>query len=78
MQRSYARAWNKVNSLTDRVEELWNENRMLRESLGDYERVKGVLGHDKIEAIVQIEKQREQMFKEKKWVRNRNEGRNVR
>ena len=78
MQRSYARAWNKVNSLTDRVEELWNENRMLRESLGDYERVKGVLGQDKIEAIVQIEKQREQMFKEKKWVRNRNEGRNVR
>ena len=78
MQRSYTRAWNKVNSLTDRVEELWNENRMLRESLGDYERVKGVLGHDKIEAIVQIEKQREQMFKEKKWVRNRNEGRNVR
>lgn len=44
MQRSYERAWSKVNSLTDRVEKLWNENRMLRESLGDYERVKRVLG----------------------------------
>ncbi|WP_276069730.1 plasmid recombination protein [Anaerostipes caccae] len=44
MQRSYERAWNKVNSLTARVEELWNENRMLRENLGDFERVKGAFG----------------------------------
>ena len=55
MQRSYERAWNKVNSLTARVEELWNENRMLRENLGDFERVKGALGHDTIETIVQQE-----------------------
>lgn len=33
MQRLYERAWKKVNSLTDRVEELWNENRALREQL---------------------------------------------
>lgn len=63
MQRSYERAWDKVNSLTARVEELWNENRMLRESLGDYERVKGALGHDTVETIVQTEKQREQAIK---------------
>ena len=30
LQRSYERAWDKVNSLTARVEELWNENRTLR------------------------------------------------
>lgn len=39
MQRSYERAWSKVNSLTARVEELWNENRALRERLEDFGRV---------------------------------------
>lgn len=66
MQRSYERAWSKVNSLTDRVEELWNENRMLRENLGDFERVKGALGRDTIETIVQAERLREQEIKEQK------------
>ena len=71
MQRSYERAWGKVNSLTARVEELWNENRMLRESLGDFERVKGVLGHDTVKTIVQAERQREQAIKEQKRVQRR-------
>ena len=66
MQRSYERAWNKVNSFTARVEELWNENRMLRENLGDFERVKGALERDTIETIVQAERQREQALKEQK------------
>ena len=35
MQKSYNRVWSKVNSLTARIEELWNENRALRERLGD-------------------------------------------
>ena len=63
MQRSYERAWSKVNSLTARVEELWDENRILRESLGDYERVKGALGQDTVETIVQAERLREQAIK---------------
>ena len=71
MQKSYERAWSKVNSLTARVEELWNENRMLRESLGDYERVKGALGHDSVKAIVQAERQREQALKEQKRAQRR-------
>ena len=53
MQRSYERAWSKVNSLTDRVEELWNENRALKERLGDFSRVERALGRDMIENIVQ-------------------------
>lgn len=53
MQRSYERVWNKVNFFTARVEELWNENRMLKESLGDFEHIKGALGHDTVETIVQ-------------------------
>lgn len=71
MQRSYERAWIKVNSLTARVEELWNENRMLRENFGDFERVKGALGHDTIETIVQAERQREQALKEQKRAQRR-------
>ena len=71
MQRSYERTWNKVNSLTARVEELWNENRMLRESLGDFERVKVVLGHDTVETIVQAERLREQEIKEQKRAQRR-------
>ena len=78
MQRSYERTWNKVNSLTARVEELWNENRMLRESLGDYERVKGALGHDTVETIVQTEKQREQAIKEQKRAQRRKMDRGAR
>lgn len=71
MQRSYERAWSKVNSLTARVEELWNENRMLRENLGDFERVKGALGRDTVETIVQAERQREQALKGQKRVQQR-------
>ena len=78
MQRSYERTWNKVNSLTARVEELWNENRMLRESLGDYERVKGALGHDTVVTIVQTEKQREQAIKEQKRAQRRKMDRGAR
>ena len=33
MQKSYDRVWSKVNLLTARVEELWNENKVLREKL---------------------------------------------
>ena len=78
MQRSYERAWNKVNSLRAHVEELWNENRMLRESLGDYERVKGAVGHDTVETIVQAERLREQEIKEQKRVQRRKMNRGAR
>ena len=78
MQRSYERVWSKVNSLTARVEELWNENRMLRENLGDFERVKGALWHDTIETIVQAERLREQEIKEQKRAQRRTMNRGAR
>ena len=78
MQRSYERAWSKVNSLSARVEELWNENRMLRENLGDFERVKRALGHDTVETIVQAERLREQEIKEQKRVQRRKMDRETR
>ena len=61
MQKSYDRAWSKVNSLTARVEELWNENRTLRERLGDFGRVERALGRDTVETIVQKEKRMEEV-----------------
>ena len=61
MQKSYEKAWGKVNSLTARVEELWNENRALRERLGDFDRVERALGRDTVETIVQKEKRLEEI-----------------
>ena len=71
MQRSYERAWSKVNSLTDRVEELWNENRALKERLGDFSLVERALGRDMIENIVQKEKMIELAEKEQKRAKRR-------
>ena len=61
MQKSYDRAWSKVNLLTARVEELWNENKVLREKLGDFNRVERALGRDTVEMIVQREKSLEEV-----------------
>ena len=60
IQKSYDRAWSKVNSLTARVEELWNENRALKDRIGDFKRVERALGSDVVETIVQREKSLEE------------------
>ena len=60
LQRSYERAWDKVNSLTARVEELWNENRTLKERMGDFYLVERALGRDTVETIVLREKRLEE------------------
>lgn len=60
LQRLYERAWDKVNSLTARVEELWNENRTLKERMGDFNRVERALGRDTVETIVLREKRLEE------------------
>lgn len=60
LQRSYERAWDKVNSLTARVEELWNENKTLKERMGDFNRVERALGRDTVETIVLREKRLEE------------------
>mgnify|MGYP001625248909 FL=1 len=73
MQRSYERAWNKVNSLTARVEELWNENRVLKERLGDFKRVERALGRDTVEMIVQ----REKSLEEAQRIQNRGRKRKI-
>ena len=74
MQRSYERAWSKVNSLTERVEELWNENRALKERLGDFGRIERALGRDTVETIVQKEKRLEDVQRMQKKKRKIDRG----
>lgn len=71
VQKSCNQAWGKVNVLSACVEELWEENNVLRDKAGEFELVKGVLGRDKVESIIQIEKQREQMLREQKRAQRR-------
>ena len=73
MQKSYDRAWSKVNLLTARVEELWNENKVLREKLGDFNRVERALGRDMVEMIVQ----REKSLEEAQRIQNRERKRKI-
>ena len=70
MQRSYERAWDKVNSLTVRVDELWNENRTLKERMGDFYLVERALGRDTVETIVLREKRLEEEQREG-WKKNK-------
>ena len=66
MQKSYENVWSKVNSLTARVEELWNENRDLRECLRDFGRGELALGRDTVETIVQkVQRMQKQRHKRK-------------
>ena len=67
MQKSYEKAWSKVDSLTGRVEELWNENRSLRERLADFNRVERALGQETVKMIVQ----REESLEEAQKMQNR-------
>ena len=71
MQKSYERALSKVNSLTARVEELWSENKVLGEKLGDLNRVEWVLGRDTVETIVQREKSLEEAQRKQNRERKR-------
>ena len=73
MQKSYDRAWSKVNLLTARVEELRNENKVLREKLGDFNRVERALGRDTVEMIVQ----REKSLEEAQRIQNRERKRKI-
>nr|WP_330397525.1 plasmid recombination protein [Lachnoclostridium sp. An196] len=73
LQRSYERAWDKVNSLTVRVEELWNENRALKEKIGDFNRVERALGRDTVKTIIL----REKRLEEEKRVQKRKQKRKM-
>ena len=71
MQRSYERAWCKANSLSVRIEELWNENRSLRERLKGFDRVERALGRNTVETIALREKSLEEAQRMQNWGRKK-------
>ena len=60
-----------MNSLTARVEDLWDENRALKERVGDFNRVERALGSDMIEDLIQRDKMMEQAEKDQKRAKRR-------
>jgi len=66
LQSSYAREICKNNMLSDRIEDLASENRVLRNVADDFERVSRAYGPERIAATVEAIKRQEQAEKEQK------------
>ena len=72
LQLLYNQAMDKVESLSKRLSEIMDENKMLRGKVADYERVKRVLGEREVEKVVEKAKMQERKQKGKE-VRNKQE-----
>lgn len=68
LQSSYEREINKNNTLSDRLEDVLTENRVLRNVAENYERVSRAYGPERITATVEAVKRQEQAEKEQKRV----------
>ncbi len=66
LQGDYSRVRESNAHLSDRLQEVKLENKALRQVSADYERVKWVFGPERVEAVVQADKQREQTEKDRK------------
>lgn len=72
LQFLYNQAMDKVETLSKRLSEITDENRMLRGKAADYERVKRVLGDREVEKVVEKAKMQERKQKGRE-VRNKQE-----
>ena len=68
LQSSYEREINKNNTLSDRLEDVISENRVLRNVAENYERVSRAYGPERVAATVEAIKRQEQAEKEQKRV----------
>lgn len=68
LQSSYEREINKNNTLSDRLEDVVSENRVLRNVAINYERVSRTYGPERVAATVEEVKRQEQAEKEQKRV----------
>jgi hypothetical protein len=66
LQSSYNREISKNNTLSDRIEDLTSENRVLRNAADNYERVCRAFGPERVAATVEAVKRQEQAEKEQK------------
>ncbi len=77
LQVSYNRVVEKLENLTNRFHEIYAENQELKKVVGDYERVKEVLGNEKVSDILRMEKQKERILKEQKQAERQRRHREV-
>ena len=68
LQSSFHREINKNNTLSDRLEDVISENRVLRNVAENYERVSRAYGPERVAATVEAVKRQEQAEKEQKRV----------
>jgi chromosome segregation ATPase len=68
LQSSYEREINKNNTLSDRLEDVISENRVLRNVAENYERVSRAYGPERVAATIEAVKQQEQAEKEQNRV----------
>ncbi|MET0015949.1 plasmid recombination protein [Oscillibacter sp.] len=68
LQSSYNREVSKNNTLSDRLEDVVSENRVLRNAAENYERVSRAYGPERVAATVEAIKRQEQTEKEQKRV----------
>ena len=71
MQRSWERAWNKVNALSQYVEKLRDENIEMKEKLKDVQYLYRVMGKEKVNKIIQQGKEAETIEKMKRQAQRR-------
>ena len=68
LQSSYSREVSKNNTLSDRLEDVVSENRVLRNVVDNYERICRAYGPERVAATVEAVKKQEQAEKEQKRV----------
>ena len=68
LQSSYEREINKNNTLSDRLEDVISENRVLRNVADNYERVCRAYGPERVAATVEAVKKQEQAEKEQRRI----------
>lgn len=78
LQESHDWAMGKVDSLSKRFHEVYTENQELKETVRDFELVRIFFGRKRIEEIVQAERQREKVLRERQRVERRKNDRDAR
>lgn len=71
LQAAYNRERRGNERLTNRLEEVLEENRELRIVAADFGRIKAVVGSEQVNAVINRAKQQEQIEAEQKWAARR-------
>lgn len=78
LQAAYNRERSGNERLTNRLEEVLEENRELQIVAADFGRVKAMVGPEQVNAVINRAKQQEQIEAEQKWAARRKHNREAR